>query len=94
MQHLILTLTQNPFHCPVSGDFIIKEGDPLYENASSLIAYRHNEFFEEPLIKDPVFAKARQDFYEEGRESLEEDDDLEASDLLEAFFDNYHEDNW
>ncbi len=52
MQIVSLKLDHYNFYCPVSGDYISLEDEPLNENAISFRGYWFDEFWDEPTIKD------------------------------------------
>ena len=57
MQIIELELSHYNFFCPVTGEYIIKEGEPVNDEAVSLMGYWINEVIDEPFIKNAALKK-------------------------------------
>lgn len=57
MQIVELELSHYNFFCPVTGEYIVKEGEPANDDVPSLMGYWVNEVIDEPFIKNPALQK-------------------------------------
>ena len=80
------------FDCPVTGEYILKEDEPINEDAKTLMAYWLDMTFEEPFIKNEKLRVSWQTFTEK---YMNENDGYEPDfDAFEAFIASLDWDNW
>lgn len=99
MQIIDLELSHSHFFCPVTGECILLENEPINENATSLLGYWTSESFSEPRILHSDLQDAVDVFFENHREKQKnENDDEESNPLdeedLDAFLENHEAPNW
>jgi hypothetical protein len=92
MKIVKIDLESLDFDCPVTGEYILKEDEPINEDAKTLMAYWLDMTFEEPFIKNEKLRVSWQTFTEK---YIHENDGYEPDfDAFEAFIGSLNWDNW
>jgi hypothetical protein len=86
MQIVSLKLDHYNFYCPVSGECISMEDEPLNENALSFKGYWFDEFWDEPSIKDERLKALWLDFFQTLKTNYPNFIDIDYSEKLDEFF--------
>jgi hypothetical protein len=86
MQIISLKLDHYNFYCPVSGEYITLEDEPLNENALSFRGYWFDEFWDEPTIKDERLKALWLDFFQTLKTDYPNFIDIVYSEKLDSFF--------
>ena len=96
MKLIELTFNHYRFYCPVTGECISTDGEPINEDASSLRGHWASEEMESPVLIHPDFAGAYQAYLKECAKDSEDDEDgyVPGWEELENFLREYNEPNW
>ena len=99
MQMIHLVVNHYNFYCPVTGECITADGEPVNYDASSLCGYWVSEEFESPIIHDEDFEDAYHVYLKKCLADSEADEADEADYVpvwqeLEVFLKEYDRPNW
>lgn len=90
----IITLQQECLNldCPVTGEYILRDDEPVNEDAKSLMGYWIDMVFEDPFIKSEKLRKAWEEFSE--KFAIENEGYDPEFDDFESFITNLNWDKW
>jgi hypothetical protein len=99
MQIINLDLNHSNFFCPTNGECILLEGEPINDEAQSLVGYWHSEVLDQPYIMYSDLQHAWDAYLEKSLEEQKKEDDYDEFESpgwaeLEHFLENYENPDW
>ncbi len=94
MQIINLKLDHYNFYCPVSGEYITLEDEPINEDAISFRGYWFDEFWDEPTIKDQTLKAAWESYLASLKMKHADLSELDIVQTLDAFFHSIDSENY
>ena len=94
MQIINLKLDHDNFYCPVSGEYITMEDEPLNDDAISFRGYWFDQFWVEPSIKDETLNAAWESYMASLKMIHADINDLDMVETLDAFFNSVEMENY
>jgi hypothetical protein len=94
-----LDLNHAHFFCPATGECILKEGEPINDEAQSLMGYWHSEVLDQPALMDSDLQEAWDAYLEKSLKEQQKEDDYDEFDApgwqeLEEFLKNHENRDW
>ena len=99
MQIFDLDLNHTHFFSPATGECILKEGEPINDEAQSLMGYWHSEVLDQPALMDSDLQEAWDAYLEKSLKEQEKEDDYDEFDApgwqeVEDFLKNHENRDW
>src|SRR6056297_538550 len=85
--------SKDRMYCSSTGEILFSPDMPeVNDDTKAFIAYWHNEVLDQPEIKDPELAAAREEFFE--KKWFELDEEMSPGEIVTKFLKEYQNEQW